>query len=292
MKPPPFAYHAPTDVGEALSLLEQYGDEAKVLAGGQSLMPMLNFRLAAPEHLVDINRLPRLAAVGRTPTGWRIPALVRQRTAEQSLALAASVPLLAAGLRHVGHPQIRNQGTVCGSLAHADPAAELPAVSLALDATMTVASHSGTRQVPAEKFFEFHLTTCMAPEEFLLDLTFEVPPEGTISSFQEFARRRGDFCLAAIAASLTFGPTDHVSRCRMVAAGVAPTPVRIHAAERLLDGKRLDDDLLAEAQATVRRDVNPFGDIHAGAGYRRHLVGVLADRALRDIRAQRGTHHV
>jgi carbon-monoxide dehydrogenase medium subunit len=195
VKPAPFTYHAPASAEEALALLAEHGDDAKVLAGGQSLLPLLNFRLARPGHLIDINRLPGLDAVERTPTGWRIPALVRQRTAERSAELAAAAPLLTDALRQVAHPQIRNRGTVCGSLAHADSAAELPSVMVALDAQMTIATASGPRQVSADEFFQFHLTTAVEPEELLLAVEFGDPGPGTYTAFEEFAPRRGDFCL-------------------------------------------------------------------------------------------------
>jgi carbon-monoxide dehydrogenase medium subunit len=286
MKPSRFAYHAPQHLNQALDLLGEYGDEAKVLAGGQSLLPLLNFRIAAPEQLIDINRLPSLDAVERTSGGWRIPALVRQRAVERSADIAATVPLLTEALKQVAHPQIRNRGTVCGSLAHGDAAAELPAVMLALEATMSVASRSSERTVRAEDFFLFHLTTAVAEDELLLDVTVADLLPRTYSSFQEFATRHGDFGIAGVAAVVTFDESGVVTRCRLAAAGVAPTPVRLAVAERLVLGSRLEPEAVAEADAAARAEVSPTGDVHADAAYRRQLVGVLTRRALRDVLAK------
>jgi carbon-monoxide dehydrogenase medium subunit len=273
-------------LAEALDTLARLGDEAKVLAGGQSLLPMLNFRLAMPEHLVDINRVPGLDAIERTPTGWRIPALVRQRTAELSNELANAAPLVTSALKQVAHPQIRNRGTVCGSLAHADAAAELPCVMVALDARMSIAGASGTRSVPAEDFFVFHLTTAVEPDELLLAVEFDDAAPRTYTSFQEFALRKGDFGLAAAAASVTFDGAGAVTRSRVVVAAVASTPQRLTGVEQLIAGSSLDPQVLAEAQRTTAAAVHPTGDIHADAAYRRQLASVLVRRALLDIKAK------
>jgi carbon-monoxide dehydrogenase medium subunit len=292
MKPPPFTYHAPASVADALDLLREHSDEAKVLAGGQSLVPMLNFRLVLPTHLVDINELPDLDTPTRSEHGWRIPALVRQRAAERSPELAATVPMLHAALTQVAHPQIRNRGTICGSLAHADPAAEMPTVMTALDARMTIASHAGTRVVGADDFFVFHLTSALEPDELLLAVEIPDPPPGTYTSFLEFAPRRGDFCLAAVAASVTFDVNDTVSACRLVAAGVASTPQRLTEAEAALIGTACRDADLAEAAAAARREVSPTGDVHGDATYRRQLVAVLTRRVLADVRTKKEADRV
>jgi aerobic carbon-monoxide dehydrogenase medium subunit len=287
VKPAPFTYHAPASAEEALALLAEHGDDAKVLAGGQSLLPLLNFRLARPGHLIDINRLPGLDAVERTPAGWRIPALVRQRTAERSAELAAAAPLLTDALRQVAHPQIRNRGTVCGSLAHADSAAELPSVMVALDAQMTIATASGPRQVSADEFFQFHLTTAVEPEELLLAVEFGDPGPGTYTAFEEFAPRRGDFCLAGVAVTAAFAADGAVTRCRIVAAAVAPKPLRLTSAEELVLGTTLDARTCAAAQEAAARQVNPGDDVHASAAFRRKLTGVLLRRALVKVRARK-----
>jgi carbon-monoxide dehydrogenase medium subunit len=292
MKPGRFAYHAPRELDEALALLKEHGDEAKVLAGGQSLMPMLNFRLAQIDHLIDINRLggglnePRLDASTIT-----IPALVRQRQVERSPEMARALPLLASALKDVAHPQIRNRGTICGSLAHADPAAELPSVMTALDAKFTIASADGVRTLDAADFFLFHLTTALEPEEILLEVTVDRLPDGTYSAFQEFATRHGDFALAAVAATCGLDDAGVVTGCRVVAAGVAPTPQRLTAVEELATGRRLDEALLAELDAAARGEVDPTSDIHASAMYRKRLTGVLVKRALADVRTQQEAAH-
>jgi aerobic carbon-monoxide dehydrogenase medium subunit len=283
VKPSRFTYHAPESVPEALRILAEHADAAKVLAGGQSLMPILSFRLAAPGHLVDINRLPGLDKIERLESGWRIGALVRQRSAERS----AGVPLMTTALTHVAHPQIRNRGTVCGSLAHADSSAELPTVMVALDATMHVAGPAGHRAVPAAEFFEFHLTTTLQPDELLLAVEFPDPIRGTFSAFSEFAPRKGDFCLAGAAVTVTFGRDGRVERSRVVAAGVAPVPLRLTETEALLSGSSLDPAIVTAAQAAAYREVQPTGDVHASAAYRRQLASVLVRRALVSVRSQK-----
>jgi aerobic carbon-monoxide dehydrogenase medium subunit len=280
VKPPRFAYHAPTTLDEAVTTLREHAEDSKILAGGQSLMPILNFRLATPEHVIDINRLPGLDEPERTATGWRIPALVRQRQVELSPAFAASAPLLTEALGQVAHAQIRNRGTICGSLAHGDASAELPSVMLALDARMTILSADDIRTVSADEFFLFHMTTAVQPDEMLLSVEFDDPPERTYSSFTEFAVRKGDFCLAGVAVTVTLGADGSVQRCRVVAAGVAPTPLRLPAVEQLVVGTTAGDAVLAAAQRRAYADVDPTGDVHADAGYRRQLASVLVRRAL------------
>lgn len=284
MKPPRFSYHAPETMAETLFLLREHADEAKVLAGGQSLIPLLSFRLATPGHIVDINRLPGLGEIERTASGWRIPALVRQRTAERSAALAASVPLLPEALAQVAHPQIRNRGTICGSLAHGDGSAEMPCVMLALDARMHIQGLDSGRVVPAEEFFLFHLTTAVEPDEILVAVEFDDPLPGTRSAFREFSLRTGDFCLAGAAVTVGFGQDGTVGRSRVVVAGVAPTPLRIRAAEEAIIGTPLDATALADAQAAVYREVRPTGDVHADAAYRRSLAAAMVRRALESTR--------
>jgi aerobic carbon-monoxide dehydrogenase medium subunit len=292
VKPGKFAYHAPRELDEALAMLHEYGDEAKVLAGGQSLMPMLNFRLAQIEHLIDINRIDAdLTEVSWAADTVAIPALVRQRHVERSAQVAGALPVLTQALGQVAHPQIRNRGTICGSLAHADPAAELPSVMSVLDATFTVASTRGTRTIPVADFFEFHLTTALEPDEMLLRVRINLPGPGTFSVFREFATRRGDFALAGVAALCQLNETGVVTACRIAAAGVAPTPHRLGPVEDMLIGQRLDDDVLREAEHLARDGVDPMGDIHASAAYRQRLTGVLVRRALGDVRAQQEVSH-
>ena len=289
MKPAPFTYHVPRSLPEALDLLAEHGDEAKVLAGGQSLMPMLNFRLAQIEHLVDINRL---GAEHATPTVGAdmitIPALARQREIERNQEIIAALPLLSEALHQVAHPQIRNRGTICGSLAHADPAAELPTVLSVVDATFTLASARGVRTVDVAEFFQFYFTTAIEPDELLLQVDIRKPPPGTVTVFREFATRRGDFALAAIAASCRFDADGTVLDTRIAAAGVAATPLRLTAVEQLVTGTDLNADVLAAAADATRASVDPTGDIHAGADYRRRLTATLLSRTLA---AAREEHH-
>jgi CO/xanthine dehydrogenase FAD-binding subunit len=287
VKPPPFTYHAPTSVAEAVELLGGYPETSKVLAGGQSLMPVLNYRLAAPEHIVDINRLPGLGQIERTATGWRVPALVRQRSAELSSELAASAPIVGQALKHVAHPQIRNRGTVCGSLAHADSSAELPSVMLALDARMSLTSARGTRTVAADDFFMFHMTTAMEPDELLIAVEFDDPGPQSYSAFQEFAPRTGDFCLAGAAVTASFSADDVVEQCRIVVAGVAPTPLRLTSVESLVLSSVLDSRALVRAQEAAHRQINPTGDVHADGDYRRQLACVLVRRSLALVKFQK-----
>ncbi|HEX3588034.1 MAG TPA: xanthine dehydrogenase family protein subunit M [Pseudonocardiaceae bacterium] len=292
MKPGRFAYHAPRELDEALAMLHEYGDEAKVLAGGQSLIPVLNFRLSQFEHLVDINRLGGdLGEVSWAGDSVAIPALVRQRKVELSEEMARAVPVLTEALHEVAHPQIRNRGTICGSLAHADPAAELPSVMSVLDAQFTVASARGTRTIPVEDFFEFHLTTALEPDELLLRVRITLPGPDTYTVFREFATRRGDFALAGVAVLCQVDDSGVVKAARIAAAGVGPTPRRLTEVEDLLLGQRLTDDTLREADQLARRSVEPTGDIHASAAYRQRLTGVLVRRGLTEVRARQEVSH-
>jgi carbon-monoxide dehydrogenase medium subunit len=285
MKPSRFTYHAPTTVDETLDTLDEHADDAKILAGGQSLFPILNFRLAAPEHLIDINRVAGLDRIERTNSGWKIPALVRQRQVELNAELAEAVPLLPAALHQVAHAQIRNRGTVCGSLAHGDAAAEMPSVMLALDARMSIASAKGRRTVDANDFFVFHMTTAIEADEMILAVEFDDLPPRTYTAFCEFAPRKGDFCLAGAAVVVTLAADNTVARSRVVATGVAPTPLRLEAVEDVLAGSVLDDRTLAAAQQAAHRAVEPTGDVHADAAYRRQLASVMVRRALGETAA-------
>ena len=280
MKPAPFTYHAPTDVEAVLALLAEHGDEAKVLAGGQSLVPILALRLAAPAHLVDIGGVSGLGAI--TANGvLRIGATVTQRVAERSPQVASWCPLLGEALPCIAHPQIRNRGTVCGSLAHADPAAELPAVMLAVDATMTIAGPAGgARAVPARDFFVSYLETAVQPDELLLRVDVPSWPSGAGWSFQEISRRQGDFALVGTATRLQLAADGTVADVRLAFTGVASTPVRIAAAEQALVGQRPDADAFAAAGAIVSGALEPPADVHATADYRRHVAGVLTRRTL------------
>jgi carbon-monoxide dehydrogenase medium subunit len=279
VKPADFTLHRPGTVGEALELLARH-DDVKPLAGGQSLMPLLNFRLARPEHLVDLDGLARLAELRRTAKGLTIGAMVRQRQAERSAAVAADCPLLAAALPWVAHPPIRNRGTIGGSIAHADPAAELPAVARALDATMRAASVRGTRDIPASEFFRTHLTSTLEPDELLVEVELPRAPVGTGAAYLEVSRRHGDFALAGAAVQVTLDAGGAIEEARICLSGVADAPHRCTESERLVAGGHLHAELARAAGDAAREELRPTGDLHATAAYRRDLAGTLIERAL------------
>jgi CO/xanthine dehydrogenase FAD-binding subunit len=280
VKPPAFEYHDPTSVEEVLALLNEYGEDAKVLAGGQSLMPMLNFRLARPAHLIDINRLAPLASVRASADTLALGAMTRQRALERSAQVHDWCPLVRRALALVGHPAIRNRGTLGGSLAHADPAAELPAVAVALDAMLILRRREGQRVVPAKDFFVGHLTTETRPNELLVEVQLPVWPRRSGYAIQEVAMRRGDFALGGMVTVLVIGAHGRIEVARIVAFGLADRPLRVEAAEMALVGAEPTDAAFAEAAALVSRSVDPPDDIHASAAYRRRLAGVLTRRAL------------
>lgn len=281
MKPAPFVYVAPETVEDAVALLVEHGDAAKVLAGGQSLVPLMNMRLARPRVLVDINRVLALHYLGVEDGVVRIGAITRQRAVERSPEVAARCPLLRDALKHVGHPAIRARGTVAGSLAHADPAAELPAVLVALEGEVTVQGPAGERTVRAPDLFVTYLTTSLDPHELITEVRFPTLPEGAGWSWMEISRRSGDFALAGVGVVLTL-QDGRIADARIALTGVGPTPVRTGGAERLLVGRPPSDRLWEEAAEAVRASVDPEGDVHASAEYRRHVAGVLARRALRE----------
>lgn len=284
MKPPPFRYARPASLEEALDLLTRSGDEAKVLAGGQSLVPLLNFRLARPSVLVDLNWVPELTGVEREDGILRVGAMVRQRTAELSSEVEAC-PLIGWALRHVGHLQNRNRGTVGGSIAHADPAAELPAVAVATAAEMVARSPRGERTIPAGEFFQGPFTTAMAWDEILTEVRFPVTG-GSRVAFVELARRSGDFALGGVAAVVRFADgSPSVEDVSLAALGMAGEPRRLRGAEEAVRGREMTDEVLRDAAAAASREVDPFTDAHADAAYRRELAGVLVTRALREVRA-------
>jgi CO/xanthine dehydrogenase FAD-binding subunit len=264
MKPAPFEYVAPRSLSEALAALAASDDDAKVLAGGQSLLPLLNFRLAHPSRLIDLNRVPELAYITPRDGGLAIGAMTRDVAIERERRIQATQPLLAEAIAWVGHPAIRARGTVGGSLAHADPAAELPAVAVCLDAQLSVASQRGRRSVAAEDFFLGYLTTALEPDELLVETSLPPLRPGTGQAWLEFSRRHGDFALVGVAVSLTLrnGQVDHA---RIVLAGVGGRPFRAREAETLLVGGSIHDRLQATADA-VRSAIDPDADIHGSKG--------------------------
>ena len=286
MKPAPFDYHAPRQLKEAAELLATLPN-AKILAGGQSLVPMMNFRYVVADHLVDLGGIADLRGIA-VVDGWlRIGAMMRQRELEIAPEIAQHCPLLAEALRHVGHRQTRNRGTIGGSLAHADPAAELPAVCAAYDAVIHVASIRGIRQVAFKDFSTGFMATALEPNEMIAAIDLPVWRQGHGYGFQEFARRHGDFALAGAAALLDVGAGNVVRRAALSLCGVAVSPVRVEAAEARLIGQPLDSTLIRSAAAAAWL-VEPVSDIHAGAEYRRHLAQVLSARALTDAARRAG----
>ena len=283
MKPPKFDYAAPATLDEALQLLAAHDGDAKPLAGGQSLMPVLAFRLAAPALLVDLRRLPGLdridIGVDGVP-GVRLGAKVRWRDIEHDARLAHAAPLLAQAIGHVAHYAIRNRGTVGGSLAHADPAAELPGIAVACDAVIETASVRGVRRIPAGEFFEGALTTALAPDELITAVEFPAWPAARAGAFEELARRHGDFAMAGTAVWFDVDAQGCAIDTHIAAIGAADRPLRLPAAEAALNGRRVDAEAIAAAAKAAAAQVEPADDLHASAAYRRNLVEVLVERAL------------
>jgi len=280
MKPPPFEYAAPRKTDEAVALLAQHGDRAKVLAGGQSLVPLLNFRLAQPEVLVDVNRVAELAYVRPVDSGIAFGALTRQHTVERSDDVRARLPIVTEACRLIGHLPIRHRGTIGGSLAHADPASELPAVMVALEAELTAVRRGGRRTLPAEQFFTGIFTTALAPDELLTEIRVPGLPPRTGSAFVEIARRAGDFAIVGIAALVTLDDAGRVGRARLALCGVGPTPIRAREAERVLEGERPEGRALDEAADRIVAATDPPGDVHASAAFRKKLARHVGRQAI------------
>jgi len=290
MKPAAFEYHRPDTLDEALAILAERGDEAKALAGGQSLVPAMNFRLARPAVLVDLNRIPSLAYIAEAPDrGLHIGAMTRQRSTERSPLVAGRAPLLFEAMPWIAHPQIRNRGTVGGSLAHADPAAELPAVMVALDARLVLRGANGLRTIPAREFYTGLLSTALAPDELLTEIQVPPRPAGAGEAFMEVARRHGDFALVGVAVQLVLDQAGTCASVRIALLSVGEGPVSATGAMGELAGARIDPGRIeAAARTAAETDIDAPGDIHASAAYRRHLARVLVRRALATA-AQRAT---
>jgi len=281
MKPAPFDYFSPATVEEALALLDEHGGDAKPLAGGQSLIPAMNFRLARPAVLVDLNRIAELAYVRAAPSGVAIGAMTRQRAVERSDDVARAAPLLAEAMPSIAHPQIRNRGTMGGSIAHADPSAELPAVMLALDAQFRAKSATGERSIPAGEFFKGMLETALAAGELLVEIAVPPLPARSGTAFLEMARRHGDYALVGVAVVVTLDPRGRCKEAKLGLLSVGDGPVLATEAGKVLAGQSPSEELLrAASDAAATRDVDPPSDIHASAAYRRQLVSVLTRRAL------------
>jgi len=285
MKPAPFDYYAPTDMGEALSILAEHGDNAKLLAGGQSLMPMMNMRLATPPVVVDINRVAGLDGIAQAPDGaLTIGAMTRQRAIERSSTIRQHSPLMADAMPLLGHFQIRNRGTIGGSVVHADPAAELPAVLMALEAEFALRNAERERVVPADAFFVTFLTTATEPDELLTEIRLPAWSATWGWDIQEVSRRQGDFALVGSVAMVQVDDAETCRAARLVLFGVGETPVRVASAEARMLGQHLDDALLREVEGIVTEALEPEGDIHASATYRQEVGGVMARRTLQQAR--------
>ena len=280
MKLPSFEYASPTTVAEAIALLAAHGGEAKAISGGQSLMPILAFRLAAPKLLVDLRKIPDLNKITVGPDGVRLGAKVRWRDIQEDARLRAAHPLLVAAIAHVAHYQIRNRGTVGGSLAHADPAAEMPGIAVACDAEITIVGKSGTRTEPAGKFFVGALSTTLASDELITEIRLPPWPAARRWGFDEFARRRGDFAIAGVAVFYDRDAQGRAKDAHIGAIGAASHPRRLPGAEAALDGQLVNEATILEVARAAAAGVDPTDDIHASAAYRRALVATLVERAL------------
>jgi aerobic carbon-monoxide dehydrogenase medium subunit len=280
MKPPRFEYLLPRSLDEALAMLAQHGEDAKVLAGGQSLVPLLNFRLVRPAYLVDVNDIPGLDAIRLDDGRLSLGAMIRQRAVERSALVRERCPLLADAMPQIGHVQIRNRGTVGGSLAHADPAGELPAVMAALDGELVVKSSRGERRLDAERFFVGYLTTAIEPNELLVEVRVPIAPARTGTAFLEVSRRHGDFALVGVAATVTLDEGGICTACAIALTGVGPTPVVARDAARALIGVKPAVSAFEDVARRVAGPLSPDSDLHASSDYRKHLAGVLTRRAL------------
>jgi CO/xanthine dehydrogenase FAD-binding subunit len=279
VKPPPFEYRVAESVEAAVTTLAEAGGEAKILAGGQSLVPMLNFRLLRPAILVDINRIPELSYIRDGGDTVRVGALTRHYQLETSPVIDEHLPVLRAAMAHVAHLAIRNRGSIGGSLSHADPAAELPMMALLLDARLEIASSTGKRTIAARDFFLGALSVALEADELVTEVAFPKLPTNTGWGFEEVSRRHGDFALAAVAATLTVSD-GKIVQARIAIAGADEKPMLATDAEEILRNKALDPSVFSAAYEAARACVRPNTDLHASSEYRRHLVGVLAGKAL------------
>ena len=284
MKLPPFDYACPTTLPEAVQLLAS-NDDAKAIAGGQSLVPMLAFRLSQPTLLVDLRKLADLRGIRISDAGVTLGAMVRWRDIEDDERLETAHPLLKAAIAHVAHYQIRNRGTVGGSIAHADPAAEMPGIAMTCDAEIAVVGKSGAHVIQAADFFQGALTTALTTDEIIVEIRLPAWPAGRRWGFQEFARRRGDFAMAAAAVFYDQDERGKARNAHVGVIGVGDRPLRLTAVEDLLNGESIDEATIAKADAATSAAVEPQDDIHASAAYRRSLVGTMVERALKSASA-------
>ena len=279
MKPAKFEYHVPASVEEALQILARYQGEARVLAGGQSLVPMMNFRLATPAAIVDLNCVAGLAEIGAADGVVTIGAMVRQRRIEFAPMIAEKLPLLSAATRWIGHLPTRTRGTIGGSIAHADPAAEIPMILQVLEGEVVVRGPQGERRIAASDLFLAPLTTSLAADEIITEVRFPAMPAGACHAIEEFARRKGDFAIAAISVMLV-RDGERCTMARLATAGIGPVTVRFRDVEAILEERGLGDAAIVSAAEKAAELVEPMSDQHGSADYRRHLTGVLTRRAV------------
>ena len=282
MKPAPFEYYAPDSIEPALDLMSQHAGEAKILAGGQSLVPAMNFRVVQPSALIDLNRVEELSYVREVDKVLRIGAMTRERQLEFNPLISLWAPLLKEAAPHIAHPQIRNRGTIGGSIVNADPAAELPVLMLALSARLKAKSVSGERWIDAQDFFMGMFTTALEPDEILVEIELPASPSRTGWSFMEVAPRAGDYALMGVAALVTLNENGKCEGARLVYLNAGEGPVEAKEAEKLLTGESLEDGLIESAASKVsEHEINPFGNIHASPEFQRHLANVLTKKALK-----------
>jgi len=279
MKPAAFDYYAPTTVDDVMALLKRYGSDARLLAGGQTLLPMMNFRLAAPEVIIDLNRIPELAFIREAGGQVHIGAMTRQRALEFSPVIAKDLPLLHEAIKMVGHLPTRSRGTIGGSLANADSAAEIPMILQVLEGEVLVRGPDGERTIPAAELILDAMTTSLAESEMLAEVRFQVMPQGALFAVEEFSRRRGDFAIAAVAAMLVV-KDGLCEKARIATAGVSSFSSRLRAAEEILEGRALDADAIRKAGEAAGASIEPVSDRNASEEYRRHLTRVLTTRVL------------
>lgn len=289
MKPAPFAYHAPNSLEQALGLMSQHAGEAKILAGGQSLVPAMNFRILQPGVLIDLNRLPELSYISEEDDVIRVGAMTRERHLEFDASLAKRTPLLMEALPFIAHPQIRNRGTIGGSLVNADPAAELPVLALALAARLKAKSFLGERWLDAQDFFAGMFTTALAPDEILVEIELPFMTSRTGWSFMEVAPRAGDYALMGVATLVTVDENGKCKEAKLVYLNAGDGPVDAKEAAGMLAGESLSDTLI-ESAATVasEKEINPFGNVHTSPEFQRHLAKVLTRKALRQAKQRAG----
>lgn len=288
MKPAPFEYHAPTALGQALELKQRHGDEAKILAGGQSLVPAMNFRAAQPSMLIDLNRIAELGYIREEGEVIRVGAMTRYRHLEFDASIAKRAPLMHEAVPFIAHPQIRNRGTIGGSLVHADPAAEMPVLMLALNARMKAKSASAERWIEASDFFVGMFTTALEPDEILVEIELPFMPPRTGWSFMEVAPRAGDYALMGVAAWVTLDEAGKCQEAKLVYLNAGEGPTEAKEAERLLSGQALNDELIESAALASGQEINPFGNVHTSPEFQRHLAKVLTKKTLKQALQRAG----